>query len=53
LANKKEVQNLYDVSNIDDEMTLDEFAEKLRKQPKKYPWWDPKPSREAVFLIFH
>lgn len=53
LSNSKEIQNLYDVSNIDSEMTLDEFTEKLKSQPKKYNWWDKKPDKNAVFLIFY
>ncbi len=53
LANKKEQQNLYDVSNVDDEMDFDQFCEKLRKQPKKYPWWEKNPSEDALFLIYH
>jgi hypothetical protein len=52
LADDDEVNKLYSVANVNKAMNRKAFGEKLLNQPEKYDWWNDKPNREAVFLIF-
>lgn len=52
LADDQEIQTLYSASNVSSEMTLEDFTNRLRTQPKKYNWWDKFPNKNAAFQIY-
>lgn len=53
LNNGKEIEKLYNAGNVDSEMTIEQFTDKLKSQPKKYDWWSDHPNENAAFLIFY
>lgn len=46
-----EIENLWKICSLDDQMDRETFEEKIKNQPEKYDWWNKHPNEAAAWLI--